>query len=528
MNLKMRLLIFFFPFCIINEMVYSQTLKLTADDRTEMASFGTAVSLNGNFAIIGANGANNSSTSIDNTGAAYIFQESENGNWNQVQKLLADDGSPEDFFGWSASIDGDTAIVGAFREDEDENNANTLDNSGAAYIYKQDSNTGVWEQVQKIVASDRSSSDGFGISVAISGDFAVIGAYFNETDSNGMNPMSFAGAAYIFKNTNGSWTEVQKIVASDREVSAGFGGAVDISQDKIIVSAPWKDFGSTEDVGAVYFFQKNSGDDNWLFDEKISASSMDETDFFGFSVALNEDYAVVGTGYEDFDENDENFLFNSGAAYVYRKEQNWVLEQKVTPDQRNFNSEFGRSVSIDNGKLLIGAVFDDYDENDENEIINAGSAYVFERNSEGEWLQIKKIVAHDREADDWFGGNVCIDQDVILISAHREDHDISGSNFIDRSGSIYVEDALLGIDDFVINNIELYPTIAKDYISITSQELLFGEYVVIDTKGVICIQNDFDSGSQQLKIDISELSEGLYILILKSANSTFAKKFIKN
>jgi hypothetical protein len=155
-------------------------------------------------------------------------------NWDEVVKAVASDRAANDWFGYSVSISGDYAIVGAKQEDHNEVGGQFLDKAGAAYILK--NNSGTWTVVQKLVAQDRAEDDEFGYSVAISGDYAIVGAP-KKTIKVGFDLKTYAGAAYIFKNTSGTWTQVNRLVASDRETFDEFGHSVAISGDFAIVGA---------------------------------------------------------------------------------------------------------------------------------------------------------------------------------------------------------------------------------------------------------------------------------------------------
>eukprot|EP01084_Bolivina_argentea_P082309 149032_1 len=145
------------------------------------------------FALIGAY-KNHNSNGIG-AGSAYIYENDNNGSWNEVSKLIASDGAANVYFGRSVSIAPPFAIIGAFKDD----NSNGR-RAGSAYIYKHDNN-GSWNEVSKLIASDGAVSDYFGISVSIAPPFAIIGAKYND-NSNGI----LAGSAYIYKNdNNGSW-----------------------------------------------------------------------------------------------------------------------------------------------------------------------------------------------------------------------------------------------------------------------------------------------------------------------------------
>ena len=208
--------------------------------------------------------------------------------WSEVVKSSASDSKEHDNYGCSVSISGNYAIVGAYQEDEDASGGNTLTDAGSAYILKSDA-SGNWSEIQKIVASDRGTGDKFGYSVSINGDYVVVGAYDNNS-------------AYIFKNNgSGNWSEIQKIVASDAAMYDRFGWSVSINGDYVIVGA----YAEDEDVNGVNTFSsagssyifKNDGADNWMEIQKIVASDRAENKRFGHSVSIDGDYAIVGAHY---------------------------------------------------------------------------------------------------------------------------------------------------------------------------------------------------------------------------------------
>ena len=203
--------------------VWSQQQELTASDGAANDYFGYSVSVSGDTAVIGAYG------KISDQGAAYVFVRS-SGVWSQQQKLTASDGAASDDFGYSVSVSGDTAVIGA-----DGNNSL----QGAAYVFVRSS--GVWSQQQELTASDGAANDYFGYSVSVSGDTAVIGAY-------GKN--SFQGAAYVFVRSSGVWSQQQELTASDGAANDYFGGSVSVSGDTAVIGAS----GKNSNQGAAYVF----------------------------------------------------------------------------------------------------------------------------------------------------------------------------------------------------------------------------------------------------------------------------------
>ncbi|MCF8431552.1 MAG: T9SS type A sorting domain-containing protein, partial [Melioribacteraceae bacterium] len=251
-------------------------------------------------------------------GRAYIFKNNGSDNWTQADELGAPDKDNNDYFGESVSISGNYVIVGAFSEDSDENENNELINSGSAYIFKNDGSDN-WNFVKKLVASDRADNDYFGNSVAISGDYAIIGA--NEKDGTDYTNI---GGAYIFKNDGlDNWSEFQKITAPKQYVNDEFGSDVAIDGDLLIISAIGEDnnandddLGSVSQAGSAYIYRFN-GSDTWDFMQKIVASDRDRSDEFGTSVSISGKSIIVGAENEDENADGGQTLSNTGSVYLF-------------------------------------------------------------------------------------------------------------------------------------------------------------------------------------------------------------------
>jgi len=269
-----------------------QSSDIQADDR-----FGDSVSISsdGSYAIIGARQENSK------RGAAYIFTRS-GSTWTQQAKLTASDAQANDEFSWSVSMssDGSYAIVGALREDTGGTDA------GAAYIFTRSGST--WTQQQKILSSDIETGDRFGISVSINSDgtYAIVGAYFEATGG------SNTGSAYIFTRSGSTWTQQQKIQASDAAAGDRFGQTVSINGDAtyLIASAQYEVSEGT-DTGAAYIFSRSGS--TWTQERKIRASDATANVRFSSDVSMSADgnYAIVGAIFEDTQAT------NAGAAYIY-------------------------------------------------------------------------------------------------------------------------------------------------------------------------------------------------------------------
>ena len=167
-----------------SEAAWSQQAKLTATDGAAGDSFGVRVAIFGDTALVGARSTDDSG---ENSGSAYVFTRA-GANWSQQVKLMAEDGAAGDDFGYSVSISGNSALVGA---QSDDNIVNGVD-SGSAYLFSRSGTT--WSQYAKLTASDGSAGDQFGGRVTMSGNTVIIGARLVDDDVNGEH----SGAAYVF------------------------------------------------------------------------------------------------------------------------------------------------------------------------------------------------------------------------------------------------------------------------------------------------------------------------------------------
>ena len=167
------------------------------------------------------------------------------GTWTQTAKLTASDGAGSDYFGYSVSIDGNTIVIGAYRDDDNGSF------SGSAYVFSNDS--GTWTQTAKLTASDGASFDYFGGSVSIDGNTMVIGAY--RDDDNG----SSSGSAYVFSNDSGTWTQTAKLTASDGASFDYFGYSVSIDGNTMVIGA-YRDDDNGSSSGSAYVFTNDRWD----------------------------------------------------------------------------------------------------------------------------------------------------------------------------------------------------------------------------------------------------------------------------
>ncbi|MGD9047335.1 MAG: FG-GAP repeat protein [Anaerolineae bacterium] len=370
--------------------IQAQVAKLTAADGATGDGFGVSVSISGDTALIGALNADVGGNSKQ--GAVYVFYRDQGGPnaWGHVAKLTAADGAADDWFGFSVSVSGDTAIVGAFLADVGDNF-----NQGAAYVfYRDQGGPDAWGQVAKL--TDGAAADLFGFSVSVSGDTAVVGAYRADVGS-----YKDQGATYVFDRNQGGpdiWGQVARLTAADGWAYDTFGYSVSVSGDTALVGALYADVGGQVEQGAAYVFYRNQGGaDAWGQVAKLTAGDGAEGDRFGDSVSVSGDTAVVGAWLADVGGNEDQ-----GAAYVFYRDQGgadaWGQAAKLTADDGAAGDAFC-SVSVSGDTAIVGAALADVDSNPDQ-----GAAYVFYRNQGGPdaWGQAAKLTADDGAAGDHF------------------------------------------------------------------------------------------------------------------------------
>jgi hypothetical protein len=317
--------------------------KLLASDGTAQDRFGGSVSVSGDIAVVGAYRDDDNGS---DSGSAYVYRW-DGSTWVQEAKLLASDGAAEDWFGNRVSVSGDVAVVGVQYDDDNGSD------SGSAYVYRWNGSS--WVQEQKLVPSDGWAQDRFGGSVSVSGDVAVVGAHGD--DDHG----SASGSAYVFRWDGSSWVQEQKLLASDGAVDDLFGDSVSVSGDVFVVGAELDDDNGTNS-GSAYVFRWNGF--YWVQEQKLLALDGAATDYFGYSVSVSGDVAVVGALRDDAD---------TGSAYVFRwNGSSWGHEQKIRASDGAVGDWFGNSVSVRGDVAVVGAFTDD------DNGTNSGSAYVYQ------------------------------------------------------------------------------------------------------------------------------------------------------
>ena len=333
--------------------IWAEQEKLTALDAATGDKFGSSVSVSGDTAVVSAHQSDDFGS---NSGSTYVFVRNPiDETWTQQTKLTASDAAISDAFGISVSVNNNTAVIGAFSDDDGGTN------SGSAYVFVRNPSDGIWTQKAKLTASDGAARDLFGRTVTVSGDTAVVGA--NQDDDAGKN----SGSAYVFVRNpiDETWTQQTKLTASDAATGDNFGISVSVSGDTSVIGSYLNGEAGSLQSGSAYIYVRSGN--AWSEQAKLTADDAAGSDLFGFSVSVSGDTAVVGA-YQDDDAGSD-----SGSAYVFNRSGSiWSQQIKFVASDAIGDDNFGFSVSASGSTAVVGA-----HKADSIGGSDSGSAYVF-------------------------------------------------------------------------------------------------------------------------------------------------------
>jgi hypothetical protein len=364
--------------------------QLPSPNSQPLENAGWSVAISGDRLIVGV--ARNDSLQ-PNGGAARIYAR--DGDAWQLEATLTP-GVPvhNANFGWSVDIDGDRAIVGAFTD------VTSSVITGAAYIFER-SNSG-WAEVARLVPAPLVQESGFGATVSISGDRAVVGAPLAP-------PPTFTGPglAYVFQRENSAWVQDSMLTANDAIDFDEFGTSVSINGDRMVIGA-MRDDDLGNGSGAAYVLRREAS--HWVEEAKLLPSDGAEFDRFGRAVAISGNTIVVGA-HEDDDDGEA-----SGAAYVFESDGsgNWSQTAKLVAFDATAEAEYGRAVGVDEDVAIVGAWLGYVAD------IRSGAAYVYRRTS-GNWMLSFKLIPDDPEYGDGLGFSVDVSGDCVVAGAVNDD-----------------------------------------------------------------------------------------------------------
>lgn len=384
-----------------NGVTWQQTAVLIADDFAQFDSFGISVSLDGDRAVIGANRDDDNG---NNSGSAYVF-DFIGSSWSQSAKLKANDAMPDDEFGRSLSLHGNRVLIGSHRDD----NNNGI-NAGSVYIF--DKIASNWSQTVKLIPSNPLDKN-FSQSLSSSQNRVLIGSSTNDG----------SGAAYIFDLVSNSWQETIRLVANDASPGVAFGLSVSLDNNRALIGARF-DGVNTDSAGSAYIFDLVGN--NWMQTAKLIATDGEPLDNFGKTVSLSGDTALIGS---------YNHNLDLGSVYVFDLNASlWTQTTQLNASDGFSGDSFGASsITLSDNQIFIGAVLDNDNDKD------SGSVYDF-RLSGANWLETNKLIADvDSAFADFFGTSVSLFGDRALIGAPNDRNGNSS-----HSGSAYIFDWVEG------------------------------------------------------------------------------------
>jgi hypothetical protein len=385
--------------------VWSQQAYVKASNTDSGDFFSGPAALSGDTLVVAAHLEASAATGINgdqndnsagNAGAVYVFTRDAAAVWSQQAYIKASNTEAGDQLGRSVALSSDTLVVGTPTEDSaatgidgDQSN-NNAPSSGAVYVFTRDT-TGVWSQQAYIKASNTEAGDGFGWSVALSGDRLVVAAIREDSAATGIdgdqsdNSVADAGAVYVFtRDAAGVWSQQAYIKASNTDAGDEFGSQVALLGDRLVVAAQ------------------------------------------------SEDSAATGI---DGDQSD-NSAADAGAAYVFTRDAAGVWSQQAYIKASNTaaDDEFGNQIALSGDTLSVGALFEDSaatgiegDQSD-NSAQDAGAVYVFTFDAPGVWSQQAYVKASNTDAGDEFGTQVALSGDTLAVGAFGEDSAATGVN----------------------------------------------------------------------------------------------------
>ncbi|KPA13672.1 PKD domain-containing protein [Candidatus Magnetomorum sp. HK-1] len=385
---------------------------------TEGDYFGSAVAISDKYAVVGSK---KDDETGKNGGSVYIY-EKKDAQWEMVQKFIGDEVSVT-YLGISVELNGDFAFAGAPQYDLDEDHKDI----GLVYIYKRQA-TGEWVQTQKLIPDPIDGVHEFGDSIAAIDDLLIIGASGNLKET---------GKAFIFRREGDQWIQEQQIEPEQLDIQDRFGCAVDISSEFIIVGA----FLGNGYKGLAYIFQKV--ENTWQQIKLLTSPSGKPSSQFGRSVCINDQYAVIGSYLDTFED------IKTGVVYVYKRseniensENNWELMPTLVENNLEASDKFGISLDLDENLLMVGASKMNSD------VVNSGVVLLY-RIENDSFTNIKKIVADHPESDVLFGSSLAFSGSNVIIGSEilEGNGPKSGGAYFYSPMTHYVPDGSVGIDD---------------------------------------------------------------------------------
>ena len=304
--------------------------QLIGADTGSQDHFGKSVSVRGDTLAVGAHG------DEDGRGAAYVFTRS-GSSWTQQAKLVAPDAGPNDVFGTSISVSGDTLVVGATRAD-----VAAVADVGAVYVFERAGTT--WAFVTKLTGSDAGAQDRFGSAVDLQSGTLVVGAYRHGEPGD-----MHQGAAYVFERGAAGWVEQAKLMPDTLTQGAQFGLSVAVADATIIVGASEQ---GDQSQGAAFVYTRSGS--TWTQQAELhTPASQFPPGSFGLAVDVCGDRAVVTDAFSLIRGS-----VPTGRAFVFeRSGSTWTPVGELYSESDMIGSGFGWSAAISRQVVAAGEIF---------------------------------------------------------------------------------------------------------------------------------------------------------------------------
>ncbi|MCI0713487.1 MAG: FG-GAP repeat protein [Chloroflexi bacterium] len=416
----------FMPLCLTDPETFSarasgnnnswlEQQKLTASDAGFEDMFGSSIALDGDTALVGAYG--DACEERRGCGSAYVFVRRD-GVWYEQAKLVANDPQISFYFGWSVALDGNTAVIGSIWEGCDEVYRYYC---GSVYVFTREGEN--WTQQARIMASDATSADGFGTSVALDGDTLLVGAPDRDCDAG-----SGCGTVYVFVKQGRGWRKEARLTS---DIQNNFGWSVAIDGDTALIGARSEKCNYGIACGNAYIFTRE--DDRWTQQARLEGRGNDpvdqfawttsNVDQFGWSVTLDDNTILIGA------VGDDCFAGPScGSVFMFTPEDGiWYERARFLKGEQVGRATFGWSLALDNDTALIGAKGTNCASGE-----RCGAAYIL-MTSEGPFAQQIELTASDATPEDLFGYSVALDGNTALIGAPQTSCEAG-----EKCGSVYI------------------------------------------------------------------------------------------
>ncbi|HYC87494.1 MAG TPA: gliding motility-associated C-terminal domain-containing protein [Chryseosolibacter sp.] len=362
--------------------------KIVAADRRALSHFGFAVTMSGEYAMIGT------------FSSAYIFEEQPGARWEQVAKLTNPEGGGAGF-GRSLCMQGRYAFVGA--SGHDDATSELIPDAGAVFVYYRDA-TGRWTFSEKLTAPTRKASAFFGHAMSASDGLLAVGAYGHDNNR---------GAVFLFaRDGQGKWVLTQEINASDKSSAYFFGKSLSLYERDLLVGAA-----AGGSKGRAYHFIRD--DKNaWLENQKIDAPA-EAASGFGRVVCVMHNAALIS------DESEK-------AVHAFNKDGRgvWKHTDLLKPNAQSADNLFGGSIALMGNIAVVGAAWEDEHQQ--------GVVYLYKTTDSEKWQYLGKVIGSVSSPGDEFGYTLGVSNSKFIVGSYLDEKDETGANLLERAGSAYV------------------------------------------------------------------------------------------